>query len=294
MRTGATIIVAMPDGGPKAPTSARASATERACAGARSRPNQRRGQVGKPQPLSARRCHHVPSGAGDPSWPRTRTVPPRRSRRRPWRATLSSRPRIGQTGRSGRSGPSPCMAAPCTSASSAPPVRSGASCAPSWPSGASPSRSSACSPRPAPPGGSCPGPAPRSPSRTPRTADYRGPRRRAVLGRRPPPVASSPRSVAAAGAVVVDNSSAWRMDERVPLVVAGRERPRRGRSPARHRGQPELHDDGGHAGAQAARPRWPASSRSGGQLPGRLRRRARRRHRAGGAGPEDRRPGVRS
>ena len=27
--------------------------------------------------------------------------------------------------------------------------------------------------------------------------------------------------VAAAGAVVVDNSSAWRMDERVPLVVAG-------------------------------------------------------------------------
>ena len=64
---------------------------------------------------------------------------------------------------------------------------------------------------------------------------------------------SSRRSVAAAGAIVIDNSSAWRMDPDVPLVVAEVNAARRSTThPEGHRRQPELHDDGRHAGAQAA------------------------------------------
>ena len=58
-----------------------------------------------------------------------------------------------------------------------------------------------------------------------------------------------------AGAVVVDNSSAFRKDPAIPLVVSEVNpggRGRRHRRRARHHRQPQLHDDGLHAGAQAA------------------------------------------
>ena len=62
MSMGATIIVAMPMGGEKAPASARARSTDLASPWERPRPDHASGQVGKPQPLSASRCHHCPSG----------------------------------------------------------------------------------------------------------------------------------------------------------------------------------------------------------------------------------------
>ena len=58
--------------------------------------------------------------------------------------------------------------------------------------------------------------------------------------------------VAAAGAVVIDNSSAWRMDPDVPLVVAEVNPEARRRSPQGHHRQPELHDDGRDARPRAA------------------------------------------
>ena len=65
--------------------------------------------------------------------------------------------------------------------------------------------------------------------------------------------------VAAAGAVVIDNSSAWRMDPDVPLVVA-EVNPHAVAAPAQgHHRQPELHHDGRDAGARPAaraRPGW--------------------------------------
>ena len=56
---------------------------------------------------------------------------------------------------------------------------------------------------------------------------------------------------AAAGATVIDNSSAFRMDPEVPLIVAEVNGADRRTAQGDHR-QPELHDDGVHAGPQAA------------------------------------------
>ena len=67
--------------------------------------------------------------------------------------------------------------------------------------------------------------------------------------------------VAAAGATVIDNSSAWRMDPDVPLVVPEVNAHALRVDPQGHRRQPQLHDDGRHAGAQAARPRGRPRSR---------------------------------
>ena len=80
-----------------------------------------------------------------------------------------------------------------------------------------------------------------------------------------------------AGCVVVDNSSAWRMEPNVPLVVA-EVNPRRARPPRGHRRQPELLDHADGDGAEAdprrgrdragrsspptSRPPAPASGRS--------------------------------
>ena len=77
------------------------------------------------------------------------------------------------------------------------------------------------------------------------------------------PRASGRRAFAAAGAIVVDNSSAWRMDPRVPLVVS-EVNPRRARRRIErgHRRQPELHDDGDHAAAEGAARRASACARS--------------------------------
>ena len=80
---------------------------------------------------------------------------------------------------------------------------------------------------------------------------------------------------AAAGALVVDNSSAWRMDPEVPLVVsevnpdaldAG--------VPQGHRRQPELHDDGRDAPDEGAGPRVRPDLDGRHELPGRRWRRA--------------------
>ena len=49
---------------------------------------------------------------------------------------------------------------------------------------------------------------------------------------------------AAAGAIVVDNSSAWRMDPQVPLVVSEVNPDALAADRARDRRQPQLHDDG--------------------------------------------------
>ena len=91
---------------------------------------------------------------------------------------------------------------------------------------------------------------------------------------------------AAAGAVVIDNSSAWRMDPDVP-ARRRRGEPARPRPPPQgHRRQPELHDHGLHAGAEAAarrgRPRRPGRE----QLPGRVGCRPGRRGGARRAGPQ--------
>ena len=59
--------------------------------------------------------------------------------------------------------------------------------------------------------------------------------------------------VAAAGAIVIDNSSAWRMDPDVPLVVPEVNAAALCRHTEGDRGQPELHHHGRHARPQAAR-----------------------------------------
>ncbi len=53
------------------------------------------------------------------------------------------------------------------------------------------------------------------------------------------------------GAIVIDNSSCWRMDPDVPLVVC-RGQPARARAPPRHHRQPQLHDDADDGRAEAA------------------------------------------
>ena len=97
---------------------------------------------------------------------------------------------------------------------------------------------------------------------------------------------------AAAGAIVVDNSSAWRMDPDVPLVVSEVNPDAVRRGPQGHHRQPELHHDGRDAGAQAAARRGRAGAAGRQHLPGRLRQRARRRRRARRPGRRGRRPGA--
>ena len=78
----------------------------------------------------------------------------------------------------------------------------------------------------------------------------------------------APQAVAA-GAVVVDNSSAFRMDEGVPLVVAdvNPHAARGARGPDR---EPQLLDDAAHARAGRAAPPLAARARHGRDLPGGL------------------------
>ena len=98
-------------------------------------------------------------------------------------------------------------------------------------------------------------------------------------------------TVAAAGAIVIDNSSAWRMDPDVPLVVSEVNAARARRIPEGHRRQPELHDDGRHAGAQAAARRGRPAPPRRQHLPGGVGRRARRCRRARRAGAQGRSTG---
>ena len=90
-------------------------------------------------------------------------------------------------------------------------------------------------------------------------------RSRASTWRCSPPAAPSARSgrprFAEAGAVVVDNSSFWRMHDDVPLVVA-EVNPEALDAHQRHRGQPQLLDDADGRGAQADPRRARASSGS--------------------------------
>ena len=99
---------------------------------------------------------------------------------------------------------------------------------------------------------------------------------------------------AAAGAVVIDNSSAWRMDPDVPLVVSEVNPDGDRRRPQGHHREPQLHDDGRDAGAQAAARRGRPGPAGRQHLPGGLRQRAVRRRRARQAGPPGRRPGHRA
>ena len=79
--------------------------------------------------------------------------------------------------------------------------------------------------------------------------------------------------------------------------AADRQRGQRRRDrqrPQGHHRQPELHDDGGDAGAQAAARRGRPGPADRQHLPGRQRRRPGRRRRARQAGPRGRRPGPRA
>ena len=67
---------------------------------------------------------------------------------------------------------------------------------------------------------------------------------------------------AAAGAVVVDNSSAWRKDPEVPLVVSEVNPHALARAPQGHHRQPQLHHHGGHARPLRCCTRRPGSSAS--------------------------------
>ena len=108
----------------------------------------------------------------------------------------------------------------CGSESSEPPARSVASCVSCWQTGHSRSTRSGSSPRLARPGSTLPSAGrPRSSSRTPTTADYAGLDLALFSAGAGTSRELAPR-VAAAGAVVIDNSSAWRMDPDVPLVVS--------------------------------------------------------------------------
>ena len=95
------------------------------------------------------------------------------------------------------------------------------------------------------------------------TADFVGPRHRAVLRRRRHVAGSWPRGWPRPGAVVIDNSSAWRMDPDVPLVVSEVNRARHRRPAQGHHRQPQLHHHGGHAGARPAAPRGRAAVAGG-------------------------------
>ncbi len=110
----------------------------------------------------------------------------------------------------------------------------------------------------------------------------------------PPLRRNSREKVAAAGAIVIDNSSAWRMDPECPLVVPEVNASALDRIPKGHRGQPQLHDHGLHAGAGpiARRGRPPAAG--GFDLPGRVRRRPGRHRRARRADPGGRGQGHRT
>ena len=77
------------------------------------------------------------------------------------------------------------------------------------------------------------------------------------------------RRFADAGAVVVDNSSFWRMYDDVPLVVAEVNARRPGRSP-RDRGQSQLHHDADRGGAEADPRRGRHRAGGGLHLPGRV------------------------
>ena len=94
-----------------------------------------------------------------------------------------------------------------------------ASCAGCSPSGRSPSTSCATSPRPGRPARRCRGATARSPSRTPPRPTRRGLDIALFSSGATSSRELAPR-FAAAGVTVIDNSSAWRMDPDVPLVVA--------------------------------------------------------------------------
>ena len=90
-------------------------------------------------------------------------------------------------------------------------------------------------------------------------------------------------AIAAAGAIVIDNSSAWRMDPDVPLVVPEVNADALDDHRQGHRGQSQLHDHGGHAGARSAAPRGRAAAPRDLHVPGGVGRGTGRRARARGA-----------
>ena len=172
-------------------------------------------------------------------------------------------------------------------------VRSAASCAGCSPSGSSPSTSCASSPRPARPGTTLPWGDGEITVEDAATADSGGLDIALFSAGATSSRELAPR-FAAAGATVIDNSSAWRMDPDVPLVVAevnpeAIADARKGiianpncTTMAAMPVLKPLHDEAGlvRAGRQ--------------HLPGGVRRRAGRRRRARRAGPQGRRPGRRA
>jgi len=76
------------------------------------------------------------------------------------------------------------------------------------------------------------------------------------------------RVVAAAGAIVIDNSSAWRGPSQGSVGRGRGQSPCAARHPQGHRRQSQLHDDGCHAGAEAAARGGRAAAPGGQHLPG--------------------------
>ncbi len=90
-------------------------------------------------------------------------------------------------------------------------------------------------------------------------------------------------AAAARGAVVIDNSSAWRMDSEVPLVVPEVNLEAASQRPRDHR-QPQLQHDPARGRAQAAPRRGGDQAHRRLDVPGRERQRARGGGGAAGAG----------
>ena len=181
----------------------------------------------------------------------------------------------------------------CVWASWAPRDRSAGSCARSSPSASSRSATSASSRRPGRPGARCPGTATEVPVEDAATADWSG-LDIALFSAGATTSRAIAEKVAAAGATV-DRQLVGLADapRGAPRRVRGQ--PPRARRPAQgHRRQPQLHDDGGHAGARAAAPRGRPRAADREHLPGHVGRRPVRVGRARRAGAQGGRPGRRA
>ena len=162
-----------------------------------------------------RRQHRDDLHLGDPDLGGRRRGRGRRGRGRPRTPRSTSTPTRSRPSSTAGPDDEPWASA---SASSAPPARSASHARRSCSSAASRSTRSGSSPPRARPAPCCRSATARSPSRTPRPPTRPGSTSRCSPPARPPR-GRWPRGSPRPASIVVDNSSAWRMDPDVPLVV---------------------------------------------------------------------------
>ena len=177
----------------------------------------------------------------------------------------------------------PCL--PCTWASWAPPVRSAASCGTCSPNATSRSRPSGTSPRPARPGARCRGDGSEVTVEDAETADYSGLDIALFSAGATASRGLAPRVVAAGATVDRQLLGLAHGPGRAAGGVRGQP-PRSGAPAQGHRRQPQLHHDGGHAGARSAAPGGRPAQAGDQHVPVDLGRRPGRRGRDGRAGPQ--------